>query len=197
MDHVSSCRPLLIVGQPMRGTYRGLYGPEPDRSISRRRLWSGHMAAVAALWGARLLPRHHGLRTLAGEERTIVSLAQAGIAFALRAPPRLPRAYRLVRSDPVPGCTDLATLVFADPAGRGFTLSQRRAWLPLAQELAIARVPFTSIGLSGHAFHVVHGAHGGEPIDHSFWPATRRSLTFEADGFVVDLREIIGQGPGL
>jgi hypothetical protein len=109
----------------------------------------------------------------------------------------VPEGYRLQGYEAAPGSNTLITLNFAAATGRSFQISQRQGWLPLDEELEVARVPFTPLGPSRRRLYVVHGLYGGEPIDHTFWAATRRSVAVEIDGLVVEVREITGTGPGL
>ena len=113
-----------------------------------------------------------------------------------------PGGFVLCRCESVPGLSDLVTLYFrpADEpstADRAVSLSQRKAWLPLREELELARVPFTQVRDGGEECYLVHGVYGGEPIDHAYWYWTQRSLTFEVDGIVCELRSEAGRGPGL
>ena len=68
-------------------------------------------------------------------------------------------------------------------------MEQRKAWLPLEEEVTSARVPFARIKVKGNDCYIIFGFYGGEPIDHAYW-FNQLSIAFEIEGVVVELREI-------
>lgn len=68
-------------------------------------------------------------------------------------------------------------------------MEQRKAWLPLEEEVTSARVPFARIKVKGNDCCIIFGFYGGEPIDHAYW-FNQLSIAFEIEGVVVELREI-------
>ena len=68
-------------------------------------------------------------------------------------------------------------------------MEQRKAWLPLEEEVTSARVPFARIKAKGNDCYIIFGFYGGEPIDHAYW-FNQISIAFEVGGVVVELREI-------
>ena len=140
-------------------------------------------------------------RELDGAERVILEQARQEAGFRTVSVGCAPEGFVLWRCESVPGQSDLVTLYFRagdEPsiADRAVSLSQRKGWLPLREELELARVPFTRIR-DGDECYLVHGVYGGEPIDHAYWCWTQRSLAFEVDGIVCELRSEAGRGPGL
>ena len=176
--------------------YRGLYGPHPKAAISPAVLWRERIRAWAAAWHSALLLDTR-LRRTAGGDAVLLSDAQRQLAFPLLAPTHVPAGYRLAAVETVPHCDDLLTLAYQAEPGKGFCLSQRKQWLPLREELKLARVPHTAVKCGSVHVFLVHGIHVGEPIDHSYSARHRRSVAVETGGLVCELREIIDQGPGL
>lgn len=68
-------------------------------------------------------------------------------------------------------------------------MEQRKAWLPLEEEVTSARVPLARIKVKGNDCYIIFGFYGGEPIDHAYW-FNQLSIAFEIEGVVVELREI-------
>lgn len=87
-------------------------------------------------------------------------------------------------------------MAFSAADGRSFELVQRARWLPLIEELTAARIPFERIRTVSPPLYVVNGKYGGEPIDGAFWN-TRRALQLELGDLSLELREVVGRGPGL
>ncbi len=179
--------------------YRGRYGPTPDRVIPWATLWRERTAAITALLRARLsaLAAAPDRRAWSRENLCALEEAHRAVQFPIAVPRWMPAGYGLSALSCVSGGGGLLTLVFAANGGREFQISQRQRWLPLEEEMKAARVPVTRLRLLGRRLYVVHGTYGGEPIDHSFWPTTRRSVACEVGDVLVELREIAGGGPGL
>jgi hypothetical protein len=142
------------------------------------------------------------MRDLTGDERRILEDARSRVDFAFVTIDCGLQGFQLVSCESVPGYRDIVTLNFraADEpsiADKVISLTQRKGWLALHEELTLAHVPFTRMRDGRRECYLVHGLYGGEPIDHAFWYWTRHSLTFEAGGIVCELREEIGRGPGL
>ncbi|MBV9756499.1 MAG: substrate-binding domain-containing protein [Alphaproteobacteria bacterium] len=177
--------------------YRGLYGPPPAALIASALLWRHRLTA----WGAALLSRFSsGSRALQAERPAAVgSLQSAGRQLAFRpvVPAQVLRGYRLGAAATVPGCSDLLTLIYQAEWGRRFSISQRPGWLPLADELRLARVPATPVRLGSLHMFVVHGVYIDEPIDHAYSARSRRSVAIQLGDLVVELREVTSEGPGL
>jgi len=107
------------------------------------------------------------------------------------------RGWCLVAVDCVPDCADLLMLEYDTQGGRSFRVSQRPKWLPLAEELRLARMPATEIRCGPARMFVVHGVYTGEPIDRAYSARQRRSIALELGEVVAELREVTGRGPGL
>jgi hypothetical protein len=142
------------------------------------------------------------MRDLTGDERRILEDARSRVEFAFVTIDRGLRGFQLSSCESVPGYRDVVTLNFraADEpsiADNAISLTQRKGWLPLHEELTLAHVPFTRMRDGRGECYLVHGVYGGEPIDHAYWYWTQHSLTFEVGGIVCELREEIGRGPGL
>jgi len=171
---------------------RGLYGPLPTdvlNPVSRRR-------SLRSLWAAALVGRHFvRLRSVSPAEQELVSAAASEARFPAWMPAMVPAGFAIVRADLVPYSRDVLTLRLSQGA-REFEAAQRRRWLPLDEELTTAGLPFDRVPISPAPLYLVHGKHGGEPIDMSFW-STRRALVFEVGDIRVELREVVGRGPGL
>jgi hypothetical protein len=155
---------------------------------------------VFARLGLRLQDRN--LRELTQDEVRILDDASSRVDFKTVVIDRCPRGFHLCRCDSVPGMRDLVDVNFraADEpslADKAISMSQRKGWLPLHEELTGAHVPFTRMRDGGSECYLVNGVYGGEPIDHAYWYWTQHSLTFEVAGIVCELREEIGRGPGL
>jgi hypothetical protein len=181
---------------------RGRYGASPQNLAPWRSVWPTRLRAVAVGHLARLglSSRFSKFRELDQRERAILEAASALVDFPIVSIDCAPKGFVLYRCETVPGLSDLATLCFRgvdEQADRAMSLSQRKAWLPLREELGLARVPFTRVRDGRGECYLVHGVYGGEPIDHAYWCSTQRSLTFEVDGIVCELRSEAGRGPGL
>jgi len=179
--------------------HRGEYGPYPEFLVTKRRLRRSRLGLELAR-----VALHRPFRWLfplsrleSKPEHELIGAAQAAVDFQLLRPSMIPRGYRLAHLDLVPGCRDLATLVFLGPGERSFVLSQRPRYMPLTAELELAHQPFTTLSYQGWTLHVVHGAYGGEPIDRSFWVSTRRSLAWEGKGLICEVRQVLGRSPRL
>lgn len=172
--------------------YRGLYGPHPAVLIASALLWRQRLAAWTA---AAPLGRKRRLDPAAADERTLAGLQQ--LRFRPLIPAQTLRGYRLAAVDCIPGCTDLLTLLYQADRGRRFSVSQRPKWLPLGEELRLARVPVSRLRRGSVRMFVVHGVYTGEPIDHAYSARGRRSVAVELGDLLVELREVTGQGPGL
>jgi hypothetical protein len=180
------------------GVHRGLYGPQPKALLPSGWLLRARIGLKLLAYGVSLPGIARAvLRPLREEERSAVMTGCAPAAFPALMPCRTISGFRLVGCQVSPGPGDVVDLAFEDGRGRAFTLSQRRRWLPLAQELALSGVGFTSLRRHGTVLYLVHGSYGGEPIDHSFWADTRRGLVCERDDVILEFREIVGRGPGL
>ena len=90
----------------------------------------------------------------------------------------------------IPGSPEIVRfLYFEMKLETNSCIEQRKAWLPLEEEVTSARVPFTRIKVKGSDCYIIFGFYGGEPIDHDYW-FNQLSITFEIEGIVVELREI-------
>jgi hypothetical protein len=176
---------------------RGKYGPQPFHAIrSADRTRSRRAALVAGLLGQRFVAAFSSLRPVTPEERDLVQGAENQPAFATWLPDRVPSGFAIEAAEVAPFSRDVLTITLRDGSGRSFEIAERRRWLPLEEELATAAVPYDRVpGVASRLF-LVHGKYGGEPIDLSFW-STRRGLFFERGDLVIELREVIGRGPGL
>jgi hypothetical protein len=176
--------------------YRGLYGPHPAVLIASAQLWRRAAAWSAALFHrVASIGRSSRLAPVSPGERIWPGVRQ--LRFRPLIPEQAPRGYRLVAIDVVPGCADLLTTVYRAANGNSFGVSQRPQWLPLGEELRLARVPATAVRCGSLRMFVVHGVYTGEPIDHAYSTRYRRSLAIELGELVVELREVMGRGPGL
>jgi hypothetical protein len=182
---------------------RGRYGAYPQKSAPWRSVWPTRLRALAVghLARFRVSSRLSMFRELDPRERAILEEARAHVDFPTVSIDCAFKDFVLCRCEAVPGLRDLVTLCFRaahEPSTAGaVSLSQREAWLPLHEELELARVPFTRVRDGGDECYLVHGVYGGEPIDHAYWCSTQRSLTFEVNGIVCELRSEAGRGPGL
>ena len=181
---------------------RGRYGAYPQNVVPWRSVWPTRIHGVAVGHLARFGLYSPMFSELDPGERAILEQARQQADFPTVSVDCAPGGFVLCRCESVPGLSDLVTLYFrpADEpstADRAVSLSQRKAWLPLREELELARVPFTQVRDGGEECYLVHGVYGGEPIDHAYWYWTQRSLTFEVDGIVCELRSEAGRGPGL
>lgn len=177
--------------------YRGLYGPHPAALIASALLWRQRLAAwSAALRFALLfLCGNKQLEPAAPDELAHADRQQ--LRFRPLVPSQAPRGYRLSAFECVPDCTDLLILTYRAGCARSFTISQRPKWLPVGEELRLARVPATPVRGGSVPMFVVHGVYTGEPIDRAYSARRRRSVAFELGGLAIELREVTGQGPGL
>jgi hypothetical protein len=177
--------------------YRGLYGPHPAALIASALLWRQRLTA----WGEALLCRLSfvGCAPRVEPVATVARVNAGGEQLGFRPviPAQVLRGYRLAAAERVPGCTDLLMLVYQAECGRRFSVSQRPTWLPLADELRLARVPATPVRCGSVPMFVVHGVYTDEPIDHAYSARHRRSVAIEVADLAIELREVTGRGPGL
>lgn len=177
--------------------YRGLYGPHPAAVIAPALLWRRRLAAwiAASRCALAFAAPASALEPAAAGERALDEARR--LRFWPLVPAAVARGYRLAGAECIPHCTDLLTLVYDAGCGKSFRLSQRQKWLPLAEELRVARVPATPVRCGSVRMFVVHGVYTGEPIDHAYSARHRRSVAIELGETIAELREVIGQGPGL
>ncbi len=176
----------------MTRVVRGLYGPLPSELLSP----GSRRQSVRALWVAATAGRHFaGLRPITKSEHAIAAEAAAAARFAAWIPTEVPSGFSIVGADLVPYGRDVLTMRLSREA-REFEIAQRRRWLPIDEELSTASLPFDIVPLAPGPLYLVHGKHGGEPIDLSFW-STRRALVFERGDLRIECREVVGRGPGL
>lgn len=172
------------------------YGPRPVDRMAKRTLRSAgfrvHVAGLVSLLGR----RRAGLRTLSKDESDLLRDGAAQASFPMWRLPRLLPGFVIAGCKIAPYSRDAATIMAEAGSGRRFEITQRRSWLPVADELAAARLPFHRVPFARGNLYVVHGRHGGEPIDHAYW-SSRQSVHFERGGLTLELREVRGQGPGL
>jgi hypothetical protein len=177
--------------------YRGLYGPHPAALIASALLWRQRLTA----WGAAVSCRLSSSSCAPHRQpcATVARLQAGGQQLAFRPviPAQVLGGYCLTAAERVPGCTDLVTLLYRAEGGRRFSISQRPGWLPLRDELRLARVPATPVRLGSVQMFVVHGIYTDEPIDRAYSVRSRRSVAIELGELVIELREVTGQGPGL
>ena len=175
---------------------RGKYGPLPvDLVPPRARVSARRHALYAGLVG-RHLAALRTVRKLDPDEVVIVSEAAAKARFTPWACDLALAGFRLATAELAPYSRDVVTLAFSAGDGRSFELVQRSRWLPLIEELTAACIPFERIPTVSPPLYVVNGKYGGEPIDGAFW-STRRAIQFELSDLSLELREVIGRGPGL
>jgi hypothetical protein len=159
-------------------------------------LTTGSLARLGYRRGRRML------RKLDADERRILEDARSRVDFETVEIDRGIRGYFICRADSIAIMRDLVDINFraADEpslADKAIMLTQRKAWLPLREELEGARYPFVRIPDGGAECYLVSGMYGGEPIDHAYWYWTQRALYFNVAGIACTLREEIGRGPGL
>ena len=125
----------------------------------------------------------------------LIEEACTKVDFRVVRPLCVPRGYGISGLTEIPGSPDIATFVFRNESGEQFSMEQRRAWLPLQEEVELARVPFAKVKVAGNDCYLISGYYGGEPIDHAYW-FSQLSITFEVAGVVVELREISSRRAG-
>jgi hypothetical protein len=174
---------------------RGYYGAVPvDKMTGWARRLAWFRVAFAGFANC-LLGVFYRLRTLAPPEIERISQMATGAAFQVWQPEAAPDGFSVVGVEVAPYSRDALTIVLADNRGRSFEIMQRRQWLPIAEELTTARLPFHRVPFVSCPLFAVHGRHGGEPIDHAYW-TSRQSVHIEQNGLVLEFREVKGQGPG-
>lgn len=170
---------------------RGRYGISPEsRATAYQKLRFKFRIHVANIVSLLCGPFFQSLRKVsAGTELELVEEACRTADFDVVRPLRIPRGYTISGLAEIPGSPEIARFVFRNEAGDQFLMEQRKAWLPLEEEVASARVPFARIKAKGNDCYIIFGFYGGEPIDHAYW-FNQLSIAFEVGDVVVELREI-------
>ena len=172
------------------------YGAQPvDMMSTLDRRLAGLRVYFSALVSS-FFPTRLPLRDVSDAEMCILKDCSVQVTFDMWCPNRLPAGFGISAVNIAPYSGDSSTITLLGPQSKKFEIAQRRSWLPLAEELLTARLPYHQVPYASENLYVVHGRHGGEPIDHAYW-ATRQSLHFELGGLSIEFREIRGLGPGL
>ncbi len=177
--------------------YRGLYGPHPAALMPNALLFRQRLAAwsAAARCTFSFATNGNALEPAAPDAHVLEELRR--LRFRPLVPAKVLCGWPLAAVDSLHDCADLLTLVYETRPRRSFRVSQRPKWLPLVEELRLARVPATRVRCGSMHMFVVHGVYTGEPIDHAYSVGHRRSVALELGEVVAELREVTGRGPGL
>jgi hypothetical protein len=137
------------------------------------------------------------MRELSRDERDRFVAVQPLLDFDLLAPTRLPRGYALANVEVVPGNRDLVRIELRNPPRGRFVIVERLTVLSLERELELTKDPFTRVRAHGRWWTVIHGQYVGEPVDLWHWHDTRRVISWEQDGVVCEIEEVIRESPSL
>ena len=181
---------------PRITTSNGYYGPQPVDKMSILARYSAAARVHISALMASLIPSCAPLREVTEAEACILKDFASQASFDMWCPNRIPAGFGISAVQIAPYSRDSATITLSGPQSKRFEIAQRRSWISLAEELLTARLPYHQVPYASGALYVVHGRHGGEPIDHAYW-ATRHSLHFELRDLSIEFREIRGLGPGL
>jgi hypothetical protein len=177
---------------------RGRYGALPESRVSayQMRIFGirVYIATLLSRWCGFLSSPPRKVSTVA--ELAWIDKASNATDFQIVRPLWAPREYKISSLTEIAGSPNIAMFVFRSKTGDEFSLEQRRAWLPLEEEVTLSRAPFVKTRVGGTDCYVIHGLYGGEPIDHAYW-LNVRAITFEINDIVFELREETRQGPGL
>ena len=170
---------------------RGRYGISPEsRATAYQKLRFKARIHVANFYSLLCAPFFRSLRKVTTDsELALIEEACRTAHFDVVRPLRIPRGYTISGLAEIPGSPEIARFVFRNEAGDQFLMEQRKAWLPLEEEVTSARVPFARIKVKGNDCYIIFGFYGGEPIDQAYW-FNQLSIAFEIEGVVVELREI-------
>ncbi|MDD9993956.1 MAG: hypothetical protein OXP75_19335 [Rhodospirillales bacterium] len=170
---------------------RGRYGISPEaRATAYQKLRFKVRIHVANIVSLLCGPFFYFLRKISADpELALIEEACRTADFDVVRPLRIPRGYTISDLDEIPGSPEIVRFVLRNEAGDQFLMEQRKAWLPLEEEVTSARVPFTRIKVKGSDCYVIFGFYGGEPIDHAYW-FNQLSMALEIEGVVVELQEI-------
>lgn len=175
--------------------FRSRYGISPEFRVSRYQIWR----FAARIYFATIVSRLRDvfssplLKVSAGFELSLIEKACSTAEFAVARPLRVPRGYKISSLEEISGSPDVVTFVFQNDAGERWSLQQRSAWLPIEEEVTLARIPFVKAKVGGNDCYFIYGFYGGEPIDHAYW-FNQLSIAFEIAGVIIELREISTKG---
>lgn len=181
------------------GIRPNFYGPRPIEIVSLATRRFAMVRAVITACISRLVPLRRSLSDVDRSQALLLSECSKRLRIDITRPLRVPRGFAIVSAEPATSIGDSVILKVSSNNGeREFEIAQRGQWLPLAEELATAKIPYSRVplGWGGKEAFVLHGRFGGEPIDHSFW-MSRQAVLFESGNIVVELRETRGKGLGL
>ncbi len=181
------------------GIRHNFYGPPPIEIVSLATRRFAMVRAVITAYISCLAPLRSSLSDVDRPQALLLSECSKRLRIDITRPRRVPRGFAIVSAEPATSIGDSVILKVSSSNGkREFEIAQRGRWLPLAEELATAKIPYSRVplGWGGKEAFVLHGRFGGEPIDHSFW-MTRQAVLFESGSIVVELRETRGKGLGL
>jgi hypothetical protein len=177
---------------------RGRYGALPESRVSAYQMRKFgirvYIAAFISNWFGFLSPPLRKVSTVV--ELAWIDKASNAVDFRIARPLWTPRKYQISGLTEIEGSPNIAMFVFQSKTGNEFSLEQRRAWLPLDEEVTLSRAPFIKTRVGGTDCYLIHGFYGGEPIDHAYW-FSLLSIVFEVNGIVFELREKPRRGPGL
>lgn len=170
---------------------RGRYGISPEsRATAYQKLRFKFRIHVANFYSLLCATFFRSLRKVTTDsELALIEEACRTAHFDVVRPLRIPRGYTISGLAEIPGSPEITRFVFRNEAGDQFLMEQRKAWLPLEEEVTSARVPLARIKVKGNDCYIIFGFYGGEPIDHAYW-FNQLSIAFEIEGVVVELREI-------
>ena len=177
---------------------RGRYGILPESRVSAHQKWRfGVRICVATIMSRWCSLFSRPLRKVSTEsELAWIERACDAVDFEVVRPLWAPRGHTISGLVEIPGSPNIATFVFRNGAGEQFLMEQRKSWLPIEEEVILARVPFARTTVQGNDCYVIYGFYGGEPIDHAYW-FSQLSIAFEIGGIVVELREVTTRGGGV
>ncbi|MDQ1850628.1 hypothetical protein Q9299_20185 [Gemmobacter fulvus] len=181
------------------GLRHNFYGPRPIEIVSLTTRRFAMLRAVITACVSCLVPLRSLLNDVDRPQALLLSDCSNRLRIDITQPRRVPRGFAIVSAEPATSIGDSVILKVSSGNGkREFEIAQRGRWLPLAEMLATAKIPYSrvTLGWGGREAFVLHGRFGGEPIDHSFW-MTRQAVLFESGNIVVELRETRGKGLGL
>jgi hypothetical protein len=137
------------------------------------------------------------MRRLSRDHLRRVDDVRALVDFDILAPSRVPFGYALTAVEVVPGNRDLVRIEFRARGGHRFILAERLSAIPLERELELTKDPFSRVLAHGRSWIVIHGQYVGEPVDLWHWHTTRRIVTWEQNGVVCEMEEVIRESPSL
>ncbi|BBY27462.1 hypothetical protein GCM10023114_47850 [Mycolicibacterium sediminis] len=180
---------------PSRRDGADMYALSAKLGTTRLPAWirTAAWSAVAISVRCRLVGR--GVRRTSPAEYQAAGALAGPAGLQPHLPDSLPTGYVLTAASAFKSGGGVE-FVFRSPDGeRSFRLTQRAWFVPLTEEIQLAKVPHTRVRGVRNDLFVLPGEFYEEPIDHGFWHQTRWATAWQRGPLVSQFRCVRGRAP--